>query len=67
MGRKKEKWIPKNLDEGALTNAMERKYGKKAFTKAGTLRVSLIKKEAKANGKEGQRARFALKARKFKH
>lgn len=46
---------------------MECKYGKKAFTKAGTLRVSLIKKEAKAKGKEGQRARFALKARKFKH
>lgn len=50
---------------GALRRTVRRRFGSRGFTKRGTLRVSTVRKLAKERGKTGQRARFALRLRKF--
>jgi len=60
-------WIQKAIKKpGALRAYMKRKYGSKAFTKKGTIKLEYLKKEAKRPGTIGKRARLALTLRKFK-
>lgn len=63
MAAKRNKWIGKALHlskKGALHKALHVKQGKK-------IPLSKLKAAAKKGGKLGQRARFALNARGFKH
>jgi hypothetical protein len=59
-----KKWIPRDLKRGALTEAVERRYGKEGFTEAGTIKVSVLHTLAKEPGVTGRRARFAENVRK---
>jgi len=45
---------------------MREKYGKKAFTERGTIKVEYLEKASKEGGKLGRRARLALTLRKLK-
>jgi hypothetical protein len=60
----KEKWIPRDLKKGALTETVKRRYGEKGFTEAGTIKVSVLHTLAKEPGVTGKRARFAENVRK---
>jgi hypothetical protein len=54
------KWIPTDLKK----NALHKQLG---IDKGKLIPVSRLREAAKAKGKLGQRARFALNARKFNH
>lgn len=65
MARKK-KWIQEAVEKpGALKRSVRRKYGSRGFTSKGTIKVSVLKKEAKKKGKTGKRARLAWTLRKL--
>ncbi|MEM3629102.1 MAG: hypothetical protein QXE06_07000 [Candidatus Bathyarchaeia archaeon] len=60
-------WIQKAIKRpGALRQYMKRKYGNKAFTSKGTIKVEYLQKEAKQKGTIGKRARLALTLRKLR-
>lgn len=60
------KWIPKNIDEGAFKAYMKRRFGKAAFNKDGTLKVSYINKVLKDPKTPTKRKRQAALAKAFK-
>ncbi len=61
----RQRWIQGAVKRpGALTKQMREKYGSKAFTQRGTIKVEYLNKAAKEPGKLGQRARFARNVRK---
>ena len=45
---KKKNWIPKKLKKNRVKNYVKKKYGKKAFTKSGKLKLSALNKAEKA-------------------
>jgi len=62
-----KKWIqPAIKHKGALKQSIKRKYGNKAFTDRGTIKMEYLNKAAKQPGKMGQRARLAKTLRKMK-
>jgi len=65
--RRRKLWIQRAIEKpGALTRTVKRKYGKKGFTKRGTIKVSVLRKLAKRKGVTGKRARLALTLRKLR-
>ena len=61
------KWIHKAIEKpGSLRKQMRQKYGSKAFTARGTIKVEYLEKAAKEKGKMGQRARLAMTLRKIR-
>jgi len=56
----------RNSRRGALRRQMREKYGKKAFTERGTIKVEYLEKASKGGGKLGRRARLALTLRKLR-
>lgn len=68
------KWIQKATDpkhEGALRHDVKARYGKKGFTKSGSIKKSVLTDLSKITNKRtgkttktAQRARFALNVRK---
>lgn len=73
MPKKGEKWIYK-LKPSTLTNYLRRRFGRKAFTGEGTIKVSYLRDLANKTGKIGKgitektrkRAQAALTLRKLK-
>ena len=60
-------WIQEAIKKpGALKRQIRAKYGKRAFTKKGTIKVEFLRRAAKAGGKIGRRARLALTLRKLR-
>jgi len=63
---KDEYWIQEAIKKpGALRRTVKRRYGEKGFTERGTIKVSVLRDLSNEPGKTGQRARLALKLRKF--
>jgi len=66
-GRRPRLWIQEAIEKpGALRATVKRKYGRKGFTKRGTIKVKVLQKLAGAKGKTGFRARMALTLRKLR-
>ncbi|MHA1829057.1 MAG: hypothetical protein ACTSX6_10480 [Candidatus Heimdallarchaeaceae archaeon] len=64
---KNERWIQEAIEKpGSLRNYVKRKYGKRGFTRRGTIKVKILRKLAKKKGKVGRRARLALTLRKLR-
>lgn len=64
--KKNRRWIQKAIKKpGALRAYVKRKYGSKAFTKKGTIKLEILRKLAKEKGTIGRRARLALTLRKL--
>jgi hypothetical protein len=64
---RKNYWIQKAIKkEGALTETVKRRYGKRGFTSKGTIKTEVLRELAKEKGVTGKRARLALTLRKFK-
>ena len=67
---KDKRWIQKAIKhKGALRRYVKRKYGDKAFTKRGTIRVEVLRKLAKnprVSETTRRRARLALTLRKLR-
>ncbi|MEM2169978.1 MAG: hypothetical protein QW186_09300 [Candidatus Bathyarchaeia archaeon] len=64
--RKRRNWIQKAIKKpGALRKYVKKKYGSKAFTKRGTIKIEILKKLAREKGTIGRRARLALTLRKL--
>lgn len=60
-------WIQKAITKpGSLRAYVKRRYGRKGFTKKGTIKVSVLKDLANEPGKVGKRARLALTLRKLR-
>jgi len=70
LDMKDKKWIQKAIKHpGALRRYVKRKYGDKAFTKRGTIRVEILRKLAKnprVSETTRRRARLALTLRKLR-
>ena len=69
MGRRRKNrfWIQGAIkNEGALRRTVQRQYGKKGFTKRGTIKVEVLRELSKKGGKTGRRARLALTLRKLR-
>jgi len=65
--RSKKYWIQKAIKKpGAYRRSVYRRYGEKGFTERGTIKVSIMRKDAKKPGKIGQRARLALRLRELR-
>jgi len=65
--RRRKFWIQRAIEKpGALTRTVKRKYGKKGFTRRGTIKVEVLRKLAKRKGVTGRRARLALTLRKLR-
>lgn len=68
--RRKKRWIQKAIRKpGALRKYVHRRFGKRGFTKKGTIRVSILRRlsEDKSVGKTTRaRARLALTLRKLR-
>lgn len=63
----REYWIQKAIKKpGALRQYVKRKYGRKGFTRRGTIKVSILRDLANEPGKIGKRARLALTLRKLR-
>jgi len=62
------KWIQKAIKrKGSLKRYMMQKYGKKAFTNKGTIKVEYLKRALKhAKGPVRKRIHLALTLRKFR-
>jgi len=65
-----EKWIQKAIKKkGALRQYVKRKYGDKAFTRKGTIKVSILRKLLKdksVSETTKRRVRLALTLRKLR-
>jgi len=65
-----EKWIQKAIKKkGALRQYVRRKYGNRAFTKKGTIKVGILKKLLKdksVSETTKRRVRLALTLRKLR-
>jgi len=60
-------WIKQAIKKpGALKAYIKRRYGKRGFTKKGTIKPKVLRKLAKRKGKIGKRARLALTLRKLR-
>ncbi len=67
MTKRKEKWIQRAIkNPGALTRTVKRRFGKKGFTKSGTIKTEVLRKLAKEKGITGKRARLALTLRRLR-
>ena len=68
--RRKDKsgdWIQRAIKRpGALRAYVKKYYGKRGFTKKGTIKVEVLMELAKRPDKIGQRARLALTLRRFR-
>lgn len=65
--RKPGKWIQKVAKhKGALHRNVQSRYGKRGFTKRGTIKPSIITKLAHEPGIVGRRARFAKNVGKLR-
>ena len=56
-------WIQKAINpkhKGALRDAARRRWGPKAFTKDGDIKITKLEQLAKTKGITGRRARLAL-------
>lgn len=64
--KKNRRWIQKAIKKpGALRAYVKRRYGSKAFTKRGTIKLEILRKLAREKGTIGRRARLALTLRKL--
>jgi len=62
-----ELWIQEAIEKpSALRRYVKRKYGKRGFTRRGTIKVSVLRRLAKRKGITGRRARLALTLRKLR-
>lgn len=62
--RRKKKWIAGAVKKpGAYTRSVRRRHGKAGFTKRGTIKVKVMRADAKKKGVTGKRARLALTLR----
>lgn len=60
-------WIQKAIKRpGALRAYVKRKYGKKGFTKKGTIKTEVLRELAEKPGSVGRRARLALTLRRLR-
>jgi len=60
------RWIQKAIKHpGALRAYVRRRFGRRGFTKRGTIKVSILRKLAKRKGRIGRRARLALTLRRL--
>jgi len=60
-------WIREAIEKpGALKAYIKRRYGKRGFTKKGTIKTKILRRLAKRKGKIGKRARLALTLRKLR-
>jgi len=65
--RRRKFWIQRAIERpGALTRTVKRKYGKRGFTRRGTIKVEVLRELAKRKGVTGRRARLALTLRKLR-
>jgi len=65
--RRRRFWIQRAIEKpGALTRTVKRKYGKRGFTRRGTIKVEVLRELAKRKGVTGRRARLALTLRKLR-
>lgn len=56
-----KKWIKEAIKKpGALRATVQRRYGKRGFTKKGTIKPEIKRKLAKEPGVTGKRARLSL-------
>lgn len=63
---KRDLWIQEAVGkEGAYRASVRRRYGKKGFTSRGTIKASVVEKDAKKGGKVGKQARLAKTLRKL--
>jgi len=61
------RWIKEAIKKpGALRAYIKRRYGKRGFTERGTIKLKILRRLAKRKRKLGQRARLALRLRKFR-
>jgi hypothetical protein len=61
-----ELWIKEAIGKpGSYRASVMRRYGKKGFTERGTIKRSVIAKDAKEPGKIGQQARLARTLKTF--
>lgn len=60
-------WIRQALKKpGSYRASVMRRYGKRGFTRRGTIKREIIEKDAKKKGKIGKRARLALTLRRLR-
>lgn len=64
---KSDDWIQRAIEHpGALRAYVKKYYGKRGFTRRGTIKVEVLMELAKRHDKIGQRARLALTLRKYR-
>lgn len=67
MGRRNNTWIQRAIKhKGALRAYVKRKFGRRGFTRRGTIKVKVLKSLSKKKGSIGRRARLALTLRKLR-
>ena len=60
------RWIQKAIKHpGSLRAYVKRRFGRRGFTKRGTIKTSILRKLAKRKGTIGRRARLALTLRRL--
>lgn len=60
-------WIKEAVEKrGSYRKSVQERYGKRGFTKEGTIKLEVINKDAKKPGKLGRRARLAKTLRKIR-
>lgn len=56
-----EKWIQKAVEKpGAYRTSVKQRYGSEGFTRKGSIKPEIMRKDAQASGKLGKRARLAM-------
>lgn len=65
--RAPKKWIKRAIKhKGALHRNVQSRYGRRGFTKRGTIKPTVLTKLAREPGIVGRRARFAKELRGFR-
>ena len=60
------RWIQKAIKRpGSLRAYVKRRFGRRGFTKKGTIKVSILRKLSKKKGTIGRKARLALTLRRL--
>ena len=60
-------WIRKAIEKpGTYRKSIHRRYGKRGFTKKGTIKTEIIAKDVKKSGRLGKQARLARTLRKLR-